>query len=155
IARARQQFNEMGLHQIESFQRGTATMGFRLTIKGILDNLRSALDFSSREVCERSGGPPPATAKVYFPVARPGDKPADFRSLVGTNMPGVLGSRDDLIDVLASFQEFSSPKDNAWLPDFATLANENKHIQLSYQTLTETPCEVGTTEQGMRLYKVK
>jgi hypothetical protein len=56
---------------------------------------------------------------------------------VNSKIPGLGAKRADLVALLASFQEFSAP-DNAWLPDLATLSNENKHENLTPQTRNET-----------------
>ncbi|MGJ5205023.1 hypothetical protein [Bradyrhizobium sp. HKCCYLR20261] len=121
----------------EALRTGIVTTDMKLALKEILDHLRSALDYSAREICEqvtavRAGVP------IYFPIVGRSFKAADFRSRVGKLMPGVLNARPDLETILASFQYFSDQK-NWWLPDLATLANETKHEQLSVN-------EVGTVD---------
>src|SRR5262249_33761675 len=101
-------------------------MVFQDRVREVLDKLRSALDYCAHELFERcNGGPPAEGDKVYFPIARKGANPADFKSLVGSNIRNLHRTRPDLVELLASFQEFTSP-DNGWLPDLATFPNANK-----------------------------
>jgi hypothetical protein len=143
----------MAPYQRQSFQGLCVTVDFRIAIKEILDHLRSALDYCAREISERcSGSPLPPDSKVYFPIVGKAFNPDDFRSVVGKQVPGVLGSREDLVAVFASFQEFSSSS-NAWLPDFATLCNENKHERLSLQQVMKCLAEV-SEHQGTPVYTI-
>ncbi len=149
---ARKRYGEMDPYTYQSLQLRLVTTNLRIAVKEVLDHLRSALDYSAREICERCSRPPAASdTKVYFPIARKGARQEDFPSLVGKLLPGILGVRDDLVAVLASFQGFSSPERNAWLPDFATLCNENKHEQLSLQRSIEFPVEI-SHHQGTPVY---
>lgn len=112
----------------------------QIALKELLEHLRSALDYSARAMCvdctTLTG-----REKVYFPIAQPAAKTADFRALVGRNMPGVLQHRPGLVSVLASFQAFSSP-DNLWLTDLATLVNVAKHEYLAINEAAEVPHEM-------------
>jgi hypothetical protein len=107
----------------------------QVAIKGVLDSLRSALDYVAYELHNRFGTPR-QQAKVYFPIAAKGARREDFPSLVGKNIPGLADMRPDLVPVLESFQAFTSDE-NQWLPELASLANENKHANLTPQTRTE------------------
>lgn len=132
IERAKKQRNEIGDHgdpYEQALLTGTVSLELKIIIKEIFDHLRSALDYSAREICQQcSGGALPKT--VYFPIVAKGFKQTDFKSRVGKLMPGVLDTRPDLLSVLESFQPFAS-SGNDWLADFASLCNENKHEQLS------------------------
>jgi hypothetical protein len=88
---------------------GIVTNEMKIALKEILDHLRSALDYSAREICERIDPVVPGVS-IYFPIAGRSLKAADFRSRVGKLMPGVLTKRPDLEAVLASFQYFSNQK---------------------------------------------
>lgn len=103
----------------------------KIAVKHVLEDLRSALDYCARELHCRFGSGGKDT-KVYFPIAKKGAKESDFKSLVGKNLPGLQDQRQDLVDLLASFEEFAGV-DNVWLPDLATLSVENKHEQLTPQ----------------------
>jgi len=120
----------------DSLHERTVSTELKIGIKNIIENLRSALDYCAKEIHSRFGSGA-NTDRVYFPIARPGANSNDFRSLVGRSIPGLQQTRPDIVNTLASFQEFSDRK-NIWLPHLATLANENKHEQLTPQTRTET-----------------
>jgi hypothetical protein len=119
----------------ESLHDKQVRVELQISIKGVLDGLRSALDYVAHELHERFG-PQSQGTRVYFPIAAKGARQEDFRSLVGKNIPGLPDRRPDLVDLLESFQSFSSPE-NQWLPELASLANENKHANLTAQTRTE------------------
>jgi len=113
----------------DSLLRGEVTVELKIAVKEIVDHLRAALDYAAREIAEvGSGGN--VTKPVYFPIVQRGFAAQNFPSRLEQVVPGIAESRPDLAQLLASFQVFSSP-DNDWLPDLATLANENKHEQLS------------------------
>jgi len=151
---ARKRLKEIAPYHVESFQALSPTVNFQIAIKEILEHLRSMLDYCAREICERvNGAAIESGAKVYFPIVRKGFDKKNFQSLVGRNLPGVLRAREDLLPVLASFQEFSSPR-NAWLPDFGTLCNENKHEQLSLQKVVRSQAEISEHE-GRPLFTFK
>ena len=106
-------------------------------IKTLLGDLRSVLDYYAVELYERFV-PNPIPRNIYFPISRRGDNLTDFRTRVNnTQIRGLNAARPDLVDLLASFQEFSDPSRNGWMPDFATLCNENKHERLTPQNLRE------------------
>lgn len=119
----------------EALIAGVVSDEMHVALKEILDHLRSALDYAAREICAACGPLPPGRP-IYFPIAGHGFAAGDFKSRVGKLMPGLLQQRLDLLPVLASFQEFSSP-DNGWLPDLATLANYTKHERLEINKLAD------------------
>jgi len=120
----------------KSLKAKSISADLKIEIKAVLENTRSALDYCARELCDRCSKP--TKRNVYFPITPRGFNATDFKSLVGKNIPGLPGARPDLVELLASFQEFTNP-DNGWLPDLATLCNENKHEQLTPQTRREVP----------------
>jgi hypothetical protein len=131
---------ERAIEQVESGYRASLddhqiSAELQIAIKNVVENLRSALDYSARAVYERIGGAP--GPNVYFPIARPDARPADFPSRANKDVPGVLG-RQDLVDYLVSVQMFSDPA-NDWLSKLATLATENKHENLTPQRRTQAP----------------
>jgi len=128
-------FKELPTHQWETFQRNTATTEFKIVIKEILEHLRSALDYCAWDICQPLSGQILPSQKIYFPIAPTGSNLSRFRSQVGRNMPGVLGTKEDLVAILASFQEFSSPQKNDWLPALATLAGHREQAQESERSV--------------------
>lgn len=132
---ARRQVSDLTKTYQQSLREKAISIDLKIGIKNTIENLRSALDYTARETCERAGGDCDKV-NVYFPIARKGFKASDFESLVGKNMAGLPSQRPDLVEVLATFQEFASPE-NDWLPELATLCNENKHQQLTPQVRRE------------------
>ncbi|PJG47100.1 hypothetical protein CAF53_01750 [Sphingobium sp. LB126] len=112
----------------------------QISLKELLEHLRSALDYSARAVCAACA-PLTGKEKIYFPIAQPSARAEDFRGLVGKNMPGVIQARPELIAILASFQAFHGPQ-NLWLSDLATLANVAKHEYLEVNESAEVPHEI-------------
>jgi len=137
VVTAREQLEDVKKEYQLSLNAKTIAVKLQISIKNLLENLRSALDYCAREVEERCVPTQPPAGRVYFPIAKRGSAKQDFRSLIGSNLPGLLQARSDVVDLLAAFQEFSS-QDNDWLPDLATLCNENKHEQLTPQVRRES-----------------
>ena len=141
---AKRRLGEVKNSYEKSLMEKEVSIDLRIAIKNVLDNLRSALDYAARELRERYSPSSGSKGRVYFPIAAKG---SDFRSLVGKNIPGLLKKLPDLLPVLESFQQFFSPS-NSWLPDLATLSNENKHERLTPQTRTESERVVARSQAG-------
>lgn len=124
----------------------------QVALKELLEHLRSALDYAARAVCVECA-PLTGREKIYFPIARPEAREADFAALVGRQMPGVLAHRPELVEVLASFQAFRSA-DNLWLTDLATLANVAKHEFLEINETAEVPHELRLVSPNVYTAKV-
>ena len=120
----------------DSLAKRNIDVALQVGIKGIIDNLRSALDYVAYELYDRFGAKT-GNAKVYFPIASREAKQTDFKSLVGKNIPNLPERYPDIVSVFESFQYFTS-SDNSWLPDLAILAIENKHKNFSPQVRKET-----------------
>ncbi len=119
-------------------------------IKQILEGLRSALDYCARELYERFGSSTKAP-RIYFPILRRGAEASDFAKLLDGNIPGLAAKRGDLGTLLSSFQMSADPS-NGWLPDLATLCNQNKHEQLTPQTRRESPeLRISSGGAGIRI----
>jgi len=135
IRKSEEQLKQLEGEYRASLSKKEISQELKIDIKNILENLRSALDYSAsyiyRACCSPKGSP-----NIYFPIAANGADVKDFSSLANKNIPGLLGARPDIIQTLASFQQFSS-KENDWLPELATLCNENKHEQLTPQQRKE------------------
>ena len=122
-------------YEVALSERNADDTTVRIEIKGILEQLRSALDYCAAELHERFAVGSARKKRVYFPIAPRGSKSSDFLCRVRETMRGVE-NRQDIVDLLSSFQEFSDP-DNDWLPDLRTVVNENKHERLTPQRRTE------------------
>lgn len=153
VERAKEHRGQIGDHgdpYEEALQTRIVSLRLRIIVKEIFDHLRSALDYSAREVCSRC---PSATAGaiVYFPIVGTSAQQADFRSRIGKLMPGVLQDRPDLVPLLESFQPFAKPE-NGWIAEFATLCNESKHERLTV-SLQEDARIVASVENGVNVWR--
>lgn len=116
-----------------ALQEKTVASELQIAIKNVIENLRSALDYTARAIYEHLGGSP--GPRIYYPIARPGASSADFPGLANRNIPGV-GQAPTILAALEATQEFANAA-NRWLPNLATLANENKHENLTPQVRSE------------------
>ena len=135
VQEARRRSAQLKVEYEKSLHEREVRVELQVAIKGVLDELRSALDYVAYELYEQLGNQS-RKAKVYFPIAALDAKQDDFRSLVGRNIPGLPDNRPDAVTLLQSFQAFSSAE-NQWLPRLATLAIENKHANLTAQVRRE------------------
>ena len=109
-----------------------------IEIKNVMENLRSALDFSAHGLFDKFSVSSRANPNIYFPYSRLGQSQADFQrsNRIETCIPGITTSRPDIVAKLESYQSFASTN-NEWLPKFMELNNENKHSRLTPQTREE------------------
>ena len=109
-----------------------------IKIKNFMENLRSALDFSSHYLFDKYCNSTISNPKIYFPYAWKELDLAEFRrkNLVENKIQGLSSNRPDIVTIIEGFQHFSD-KENSWLPKFMDLNNENKHQRLTPQTRTE------------------
>ena len=116
----------------------TVKAGLLIDIKNIMENLRSALDFSAHGLFTKYGSSPKANPKIYFPYANLGQTQAAFQAAkrIETCIPGIAATRPDIVARLESYQHYSDAA-NRWLPMFMDLNNENKHTKLTPQTRQE------------------
>ncbi len=104
-----------------------------------MENLRSALDYMAHDIYEISCKPMrQAKGKsephnIYFPYGRSN---ADFKSGIGSSLPGLEICSPKTYNLLLSIQPFECG-DN-WLYDLCSILNESKHDRLTPQKRTET-----------------
>ena len=123
------------------------SLDLRVRVKNLMENLRSALDYIAHDIYESccqtarlaSGKPEPRD--IYFPYGR---SEADFRSGVGSSLPGLDTLAPNVYSMIASIQPFQYG-DN-WLYDLCSILNEKKHDRLTPQTRLET--ETYTVSSG-------
>lgn len=106
----------------------------RIDIKNFCENLRSALDYIARDIVETHCPGASVKERVYFPITR--DAQA-FQRMIAKSYPALDAACPVLHAYLSSIQPFHGAK-AAWLGDFATVTNENKHDKLVEQKRTET-----------------
>jgi hypothetical protein len=121
-----------------SLKDRTVKPALLIDIKNIMENLRSALDFSAHGLFTKYGASAKANPKIYFPYAGLGQTQAAFQASnrIETCIPGITAARPDIVARLEAYQHYSDQA-NKWLPLFMDLNNENKHEKLTPQTRQE------------------
>jgi len=139
VDHAREDLAKIGKVYAESLEAKEVKGRLLVEIKNLLENLRSALDFTARGLFEKYGTSTKVDPNIYFPYARLNQDRATFEKSkrIDTCIPGLSTSRADIADRLLAMQHFSAPS-NRWLPEFMDLNNENKHKRLTPQTRRET-----------------
>ena len=104
-----------------------ASRKLKARIENVLENQRSACEYSAHAIVERHGNP---KRDSYYPIARsPSGFPGSFRR----TLPGVKSTKvREAIEARQPYQQGYE-----WLGHLATLINENKHRRLTPQTRTE------------------
>ena len=103
-----------------------------------MENLRSCLDYMAQDVYEIVISPDLISKqmkklkRVYFPY---GKTKKDFDSSIQKNLPNLASLNGRLFDIVESIQ--SHKLGNAWLYDFCSILNLNKHNALSPQERIE------------------
>jgi|WetSurMetagenome_2_1015567.scaffolds.fasta_scaffold325202_1 hypothetical protein len=122
----------------ESLSEKSVKATLLIEIKNVMENLRSALEFSAHGLFDKYGSSTRPDPNIYFPYSRFGQTQVEFQrsNRIETCIPGVTAARPDIVAKLESVQSFASPQ-NEWLPKFMDLNNENKHSQLTPQTRDE------------------
>jgi hypothetical protein len=110
-----------------------------IEIKNVMENLRSALDYSAAGLSAKYGLSSCRETRTYFPYAQEKQTVVEFRQAKRTDVciPGLSAHRPDIVAKLESYQWFADLH-NAWLPRFMDLNNENKHQNLTPQVRRET-----------------
>lgn len=114
------------------------SLDIRIKVKNLMENLRSILDYTSRDIYEKickhhrqkSGRPDPR--RIYFPYGRNEDT---FRKSIGSSLPGLEVMSPSIYGLIKSAQPFVS--NNSWIYDLCEINNENKHDKLTPQTREE------------------
>jgi len=121
-----------------SLAEKTVRANLLIEIKNLMENLRSALDFSAHGIFDKYGSSKKGKPSIYFPYAHPSQTLSDFQKQkrIDACIPGLSASRPDIVKLIEDYQHFADPS-NEWLPVFMALNNENKHQQLTPQTRTE------------------
>lgn len=95
----------------------------RVKVKGILENLRSTLDYCANDISDHTGK---RGRKVYFPY---GKKKSAFDGSVNASFPGLISGDVEFYKILKSIQPFELGDD--WLYSICKMTNDNKHNKLS------------------------
>ncbi|UOA08464.1 hypothetical protein [Methylobacter sp. S3L5C] len=90
LARAQFHRSEIGDHGDSyeaSLLAGEVQLELKIIVKEIFDHLRSCLDYTARDVVERTS--PLSNKPVYFPIVGKTFASKDFKGRFGQLMPGV------------------------------------------------------------------
>jgi hypothetical protein len=125
------------------------SLDLRVPIKNLMENLRSALDYMAHDIYETccqaaqvaAGKPNPRN--IYFPYGR---TEADFKSGVGSSLPGLSISAPVVYDLIVSVQPFRCSDD--WLYSLCSILNEKKHDKLQAQVRSEVETHTVENEFG-------
>src|SRR5258708_2067847 len=87
----------------QAIDAGEIPEEMQIVVKETLDHLRASLDYCALEIWQQFSGKPD-TARIYFPIASPHGKEADFLSLMNRCMPGVAAASTKAFVTLRGFQ---------------------------------------------------
>jgi hypothetical protein len=99
----------------------------RVDIHDLLNHHRALLEYSAQEIAAICY---PRPKRPGFPIANRSKKREDFAKEIDQKFPGLSRGAPELRDYLLSVQHF---RGDPWLDTFNTLANQNKHDELSHQ----------------------
>lgn len=125
------------------------SLDLRVSVKNAMENLRSALDYMAHDIYEvccqpkRTANGLPDPKNIYFPYGR---TEHDFKSGVGSSLPGLDKASPPVYELLLSIQPFTCG-DN-WLHELCSILNEKKHDRLTEQVRTETQTHTVQGPQG-------
>jgi hypothetical protein len=114
------------------------SLDLRVPVKNVMENLRSALDYMAHDIYEaccqpvRKASGQPDPKRIYFPYGR---TEADFKSGIGSSLPGLAAASPPIYSLLVSIQPFTTG--NNWLYDLCSVLNGKKHDRLTEQVRTE------------------
>ena len=108
-------------------------------IKNLMENLRSALDFSAHGLFDKYGSSTKKNPRIYFPYATADQDLSAFRraNRIDVCIPGLAATRPDIVTLIEDLQHFGRAS-MSWVPDFMALNNENKHQRLTPQVRRES-----------------
>ena len=139
LEHAKGKLSDIKVEYAASLSKKNIEASLVIDIKNFMENLRSALDFSTHGLFDLYGASSKANPKIYFPYAPLSQSLTEFRqnNHIEICIPGISSSRPDVVSRIESYQHFSSI-DNKWLPLFIDLNNKNKHQQLTPQEKRES-----------------
>ena len=112
----------------KTLQEKEASQRLKTRIKNVLENQRSALEYTAHAIVQRHGDP---KCHSYYPVAR---SPSEFRRAFKRTLPGIKSNAvREAIEARQPYQ-----RGYEWLGHLVTLTNENKHRRLTPQQRKET-----------------
>jgi len=112
----------------------TVPVEVSIEVKGILENLRSPLDYLARDIWDKCIGGEPHN-RLYFPIGIRSE--ADFVGRVGRDFPDLAAKSVTVYTALDALQMYR-PTGRRALPMLSELVNANKHNDLTPQTRKES-----------------
>lgn len=114
------------------------SLDIRIKVKNLMENLRSILDYTARDLYEgvckphrqKLGKTDPRN--IYFPYGR---NESDFKSSITKSLPDLEVLSVPIYNLIRNVQPFVSG--NPWICDLCYINNENKHDRLTPQTRQE------------------
>lgn len=136
IQKSREQYDEVKTQYEKSLR--DKSLDIRIKVKNLMENLRSILDYTARDLYEdvckphqqKLGKPDPRN--IYFPYGR---NESDFKSSITKSLPDLELLYGPIFNLIRKVQPFVSG--SPWLCDLCYINNENKHDRLTPQTREE------------------
>jgi hypothetical protein len=104
---------------------------FKVRVKSVLENQRSALDYLAVGITTQFGTP--KKGKIYYPLAKSDQV---FPSIMNSTMPGVMQAAPEIADVIRACQPHTTRGE--WLGRLNRLTREQKHNRLTAQLVQES-----------------
>ena len=130
---AGQQLMEIETEYRESLGNKVISRVLLVYIKNYFENLRSSLDYLSREIYENLP-PPHKRYRGSFPISS--ENQEAFQTFMKTEFPRLQSNNPTLYSVLENLQPYNESGCKSF-PRLADLVNKNKHERLTPQTRTE------------------
>lgn len=126
---------ERDLAKVRALYQGSLTAKeasgeLQTTIKHVVEDQRSALDYVATAINEKFGKP---GERVYFPY---GADPGKFKDFFDRNFPKLAAAQPAIFAAFERHQPYQAGHE--WIAQLIALTNENKHRELTPQTRTET-----------------
>jgi hypothetical protein len=147
IAAAREQYDSIRKDYDRALQEHT--LDLRISVKNLMENLRSALDYMAHDIYDscckqvRAANSKPAPRNIYFPY---GSTDLSFMAGLGSSLPDLQNHNPAVYQLVESIQPFRSK--DSWLYDLCSILNENKHDKLTAQVRSETETYSVASEYG-------
>ena len=114
------------------------SLDIRINVKNLMENLRSILDYTARDIYEdvcrnhrqKLGKTDPRN--INFPYGR---NENDFKAGIVSNLPNINNLSPSIYAAIKSIRPFVS--NNSWLCDLCEMNNTNKHDKLTPQIRNE------------------
>ena len=130
---AQQQLREVEDKYQSSLTAKIVSLGLKVKIKNLCENLRSVLDYLAHDIRETKCSQPKQNERIYFPIL-PNRKQLELKMMQW--FPKLDLTSPDLWSYLESIQPYYGAQ-TEWLGQLNRVNSENKHSALVEQTRTE------------------